>query len=290
MKGAGLIKFSEYFREHIEDFDAILFDVDGTLASGRAVFPGIKEFLIFLEEINIPYLLLTNDSCNSQQQKAAYLAKGGLPVTEKRVLSAGNAFELWVSSGNYDGRLFFQYGKFGTPSYIEAAGIKFTTDPARINECSGVLCGEGIYEWQPAIEAAFNLLLKHPEYPMIVANPDSYWPSLRLNGMGIGAGAVARFICQVLADAGKEVKPLYLGKPYPPIYQCAFPFLRRLFPGRSFDEPSRLIMVGDSLKSDIAGANANAITSALVLSGVTNMEQVKNCSAKERPQMTFSGV
>ena len=284
------MKFSEYFKAHIEDFDAILFDVDGTLASGSAVFPGVKEFLTFLEDINFPYLLLTNDACNSQQQKAAYLAKGGLPVTGKRVLSAGNAFEEWVNSGNYDGRLFFQCGKFGTPSYIEAAGIKFTTDPARINECGGVLCGEGVYDWQPAIEAAFNLLLKHPEYPMIVANPDSYWPSLRLNGMGIGAGAVARFICQVLSDAGKEVKPLYLGKPYSPIYKCVFPFLRSLFPERIFDEPSRLIMVGDSLKSDIAGANANGITSVLVLSGITNLKQAEKAPEEEQPEMIFSGV
>jgi ribonucleotide monophosphatase NagD (HAD superfamily) len=125
---------------------------------------------------------------------------------------------------------------------------------------------------------------------MIVANPDSYWPSLRLNGMGIGSGAVARFICQVLADAGKEVKPLYLGKPYPPIYQCVFPFLRRLFPERSFDDPSRLVMVGDSLKSDIAGANTNGITSALVLSGITNLEMVENVFAEEQPKMIFSGV
>ena len=284
------MKFSEYFKEHTADFDAILFDVDGTLSSGSIVLPGVKEFLTFLEEINFPYLLLTNDSCNSQEQKAFYLNKGGVPVSEKRVLSAGNALEWWVNSGNYDGRLFFQYGKLGNPSYVEAAGIKYTTDPERINECAGVLCGEGYYDWRQSIEAAFNLLLKHPEYPMIVANPDSYWPSLKINGLGIGAGSVARFICQVLADAGKNVKPLYLGKPYSPIYQCAFPFLRRLFLEKSFDNPSRIIMVGDSLKSDIAGANANSITSALVLSGITDMEQVENCLKEERPQMIFSGI
>ena len=284
------IKFSEFFRTHSDDFDAILFDVDGTLASGSVPLPGTGEFLSYLESIKFPYFLLTNDSCNSRAQKARYLAKGGIPVTEERVLSAGNAFEWWVKQGNYDGSLFFQYGKLGNPSYVEAAGIKVTTDPERIYECGGVLCGEGVYDWQPAIEAAFNLLYKHPEYPLIVANPDSYWPSLRVNGWGIGAGAVARFICQVLADAGKEVKPFYLGKPYPPIYQCVFPFLKRLFPEKEFNDPTRILMIGDSLKSDILGANTNGMSSALVLSGVTTMEHVEKAPQNEQPEFIFSGI
>lgn len=283
-------KLSDFFKAHIDDFDAILFDVDGTLASCHVPLPGAGEFLSYLESINFPYLLLTNDSCNSRASKARYLTKGGIPVAEAQVLSAGNAFAWWVEQGYYDGGLFFQCGKLGEPSYPEAAGIKVTTDPERIYECSGVLCGEGNYEWRPAIEAAFNLLCKHPEYPIVVANPDSYWPSLRMNGWGIGAGAVARFICQVCADAGKEVKPFYLGKPYSPIYKCVFPFLKNLFPEKNFHDPSRILMVGDSLKSDIAGANANGISSALVLSGITAIEHVEKASVNEQPQFIFSGL
>ena len=287
---SGFGKFSDFIKTHGEDFDAILFDVDGTLSSGSVPLPGAGELISYLESVKYPYLLLTNDSCNSRARKAGYLAKGGIPVTEDRVLSAGNAFAWWAEQGNYDGRMFFQMGKLGEPSYVEAAGIKVTRDPERVYECGGVLCGEGVYDWQPAIEAAFNLLFKHPEYPLIVANPDSYWPSLRINGWGIGAGAVARFICQVIADAGKTVTPFYLGKPYQPIYQCAFPFLRRSFPEKDFSDPSRILMVGDSLKSDIAGANANGISSALVLSGITSVELVEKAPENEQPEFIFSGM
>lgn len=282
--------FTDFFHTHKHEFDAILFDVDGTLASGKTPLPGAKELLEELNSIDFPYLLLTNDACNSPAQKAGYLAAGGLPITEKRILSAGNALKWWVQNSGYSGELFFQYGKLGNPSFVEAAGINFTTDCSRIDECHGVLCGEGYYDWQPAIEAAFNLLLKHPEYPMLCANPDSYWPSLKINGMGIGCGAMARFICQVLKDTGRDVSPIYLGKPYSPIYKYVFPFLQGLFPEKKFDDPKRIIMVGDSLKSDIAGANANGIASALLLSGVTDENLLAAAEAAERPDFVFSSL
>lgn len=285
-----LTTFTAFFKENKDDFDAILFDVDGTLSSGRTPLPGAKELLEYLQEINFPYLLLTNDASNSPAQKAAYLAKGGLPVTEKQVLSAGNAFEWWVKKNNYSGQLFFQYGKLGEPSFPEAAGINLTTDCDRIDECRGVLCGEGYFDWQKPLETAFNLLLKHPEYPVIIANPDSYWPSLKLKGMGIGAGALARFLCQVVHDAGKEVTLTYLGKPYAPIYQCVIPALQKLLPGKDFSDLSRIIMVGDSLKSDIAGANANGMSSALLFSGITSWEQYLSAPPEEMPKYKFSSI
>ena len=283
------IKFSEFFRTHSDDFDAILFDVDGTLASGSVPLPGAGEFLSYLESIKFPYFLLTNDSCNSRAQKARYLAKGGIPVTEERVLSAGNAFEWWVKQGNYDGSLFFQYGKFGNPSYVEAAGIKVTTDPERIYECCGVLCGEGVYDWQPAIEAAFNLLYKHPEYPLIVANPDSYWPGGRF-GMGFGAGGEARFVTMLLAEAGIKKEPVYLGKPYPTIYDYALKKLSSSFPAKNFSDRKSIVMLGDSLYADVCGANRAGLTSALLMSGITNENMLRQAGGELIPDMIFDSL
>lgn len=284
------ITFREYLADHRQDFDAVLFDVDGTLSFGGRALPGAKELLEFLEEIDFPYLLLTNDAGNSPEQKAAILNRAGLPVSGKRVLASGNALSWWAEHNDCDGKLFFQYGKLGTPSYADEAGIKVTTDPERICECVGVIAGEGYFDWQIPVESAFNLLLKHPEYPLIVPNPDCYWPSLKFDGMGIGSGAVARLLQLVLKEAGRKVEPLYLGKPYAPIYQCVFKFLRKSFPGKKFDSPARIAMVGDSLASDIAGANANGLTSALVLTGITDMKLVADAPEERKPALIFKSV
>ena len=45
-----------------ERFDAILFDIDGTLSSGVCPLPGARELLLLLEAEHFPYILLTNDS------------------------------------------------------------------------------------------------------------------------------------------------------------------------------------------------------------------------------------
>ena len=140
------------------------------------------------------------------------------------------------------------------------------------------------------MEAVFNFFLEHPEYPFITANPDSYWPSLHHSGMGIGAGAQTRFLCAVLNDAGKKISPVYLGKPYAPIYQCALPFLQKSFPERKFEDMGRLAMVGDSLASDIFGANVNGLFSCLVLSGITTMELAENAPVERKPQAIFKSV
>lgn len=284
------VTFYQYFLSHRDDFDALLFDVDGTLSSGGKALPGAKELLEYLEKIKFPYLLLTNDAGNSQAQKAAILNRAGLPVSEERVLASGNALSWWSKHYDCTGKLFFQYGKLGTPSFARLAGIDVTNDPERIGECSGVIAGEGYFDWQIPVESAFNLLLKHPEYPFIVPNPDCYWPSLKFNGMGFGSGALAKLLQLVLKEAGKDVTPVYLGKPYAPIYQCVLDFLKGSYPGQTFTSPARIAMIGDSLSSDIAGANANGFTSVLVLSGITDMEAVRNAENNKKPSLIFRSV
>lgn len=283
-----LLPFTEYYLTNKNTLDAILFDVDGTLSSGGKPLPGAKELLELLEVDRFPYVLLTNDSCNSCRQKSEILQRAGLPVPEQKILSSGNALKYWAEQNHYSGELFFQCGNLG--NYPALAGINVTTDPAAIHQCKGVLAGEGKYEWQSSMEAVFNLLLAHPEYPYIVADPDSYWPSFFHSGMGIGAGAQARFLCAVLRDAGKEVEPVYLGKPYAPIYQCAFPFLRSTFPEKEFQNPKRIAMIGDSLASDIRGANANGLLSCLVLSGITTPELAAKAPDDRKPDLIFRSV
>ncbi len=281
--------FTRYFcRCGREKFDALLFDIDGTLSSGGRPLPGAKEILTMLEEERFPYFLLTNDSCNSHEEKAAILQRGDIPVSKERIYSCGDALKFWKEDTNYQGELLFQCGKLGTPSYADLSGLRVTTNPAELPLCQGVLFGEGSYDWQPALEGIFNFFLTRPDAPMVVVNPDSYWPSCSHSGMGIGSGAQARFVCAVLKDAGIMVDPLYIGKPYSFIYRGIMAELEMRLGKKVL--PERIAMVGDSLASDIKGANANGLCSCLVLSGITTPELAAQAAAESRPQMIFSAV
>ena len=58
----------------------------------------------------------------------------------------------------------------------------------------------------------------------------------------------------------------YHGKPDPKVYQCAFDLLNTYA-----DKPvakERILMIGDSLATDITGANRFGIPSLMVMSGI----------------------
>jgi len=168
------------------------------------------------------------------------------------------------------------------------AGLIPERDPHRIRECAGVIVGEGTYNWQDNVNAALNYFIVHPEHPLLVPNPDSYWPNGPSGEIGIGAGGKARFLCQILKDYGIRKRPTYFGKPHPAIFRLACRRLRERHIGsRVAFKPARILMVGDSLASDIRGANRFGLVSALVLTGITTPAHLAAARSDCRPQLVF---
>ena len=188
------------------------------------------------------------------------------------------------------GRRFFVMGDLGEPSYAALAGLEPCRDPAAIDSCCGVIGAEGVYDWYTHMQAVLNFFRRHPERPFIVPNPDSCWPSGRNGEIGIGAGAQARFITGLLAETGIRVEPLYLGKPYPGIYRYALHRLAERFGLGAAPDPAEVVMVGDSLASDIRGANCCGMVSVLVLSGITDAAAAERATGDFRPSLVFRSL
>jgi ribonucleotide monophosphatase NagD (HAD superfamily) len=134
-----------------------------------------------------------------------------------------------------------------------------------------------------------NYFIRHRERKLIVPNPDSYWPYGTSGKLGIGAGAQARFIAGLLKEMQIEIELVYLGKPHRPIFDCALNHLRKRF-GLSDLLPQQVMMVGDALFSDIAGARCAGLQSALVMTGVTTREILSCTPESERPELIFESI
>ena len=79
----------------------------------------------------------------------------------------------------------------------------------------------------------------------------------------------------------------YLGKPYPAIFEYTFSLLSERFK-LPLDTPKKqVIMFGDSLRSDILGANKVGFTSALMLTGITNLNQAEDAGKQLKPDYVF---
>ena len=94
----------------------------------------------------------------------------------------------------------------------------------------------------------------------------------------MAAGAVARFMLRALNAYGTTLEPLYLGKPYAPIFEHSHSQLEKRS-GKTIDH-SRVMMIGDHLESDILGANNFGYRSGLLLSGLTNKARVEKSHVK----------
>ena len=269
-------------------YDAILFDIDGTLILGRGnPMQGAPEVIDYLHLHRFPFRLLTNDGNRPRERKCSFVAEAGIHVTAEEIVSCSHALKGVVQRFALSGSDLFVMGDPIPPeAYIRDAGLNPVADPAKISGCAAVFAAGGRYDWRELILAVFNELARKPDKPFIVANPDSYY-LLPEGGYGIGAGSQARYIVQLLSELGIAKEPVYLGKPYRAIFDYALEDIYRAYRLPCRLCPERVLMLGDFLKSDIAGANAMGMGSGLMMTGVTTHEALAAACPGERPKYIF---
>ncbi|HPN83866.1 MAG TPA: HAD-IIA family hydrolase [Victivallales bacterium] len=277
----------KWWDENSTEYEAVFFDIDGTLIAGRHQIPGAAKFLRTLADRKFPYLLLTNDGNHSVEEKSRTLARAGLNVPPQNFVSCSMALRIFVEKNKCHGKKFFVMGDLGKPCFAQKAGLKVERKPSEISSCMGVIVGEGVYDWQKAFSAAINFFTLNPSAPLLVPNPDSYWPNGPNGDIGIGAGGKARFICTILREYGVKLKPLYFGKPYRMIYDFAMRELKEIYPNKYPFSKNKILMVGDSLRSDIKGGNRFGIKTALVLTGITKTSHLKKTEKCLTPDFVF---
>jgi len=274
---------NDWISRHVGEIDAVVFDIDGVLTIEGRSMPGAPELLRFLNHEKMIYTLLTNDSLHSIYEKASSLAHCGLDIDPKVIVSSGASLKTWANERGVRDKLFYLVGTVGDPCYAASAGLQVTRHIDELAACRGVIVGEGSFDWEEVINGLVNFFIAKPEALFVVPNPDEYFPHNPV-GIRIGPGAIARFIQRVLAAYGLPVEPQYLGKPYLPIFRRNHAELNRQH-GQHLD-PSRVLMVGDFIESDIKGANDFGYRSALVLSGITDLRMLEQSIIK--PQLVFN--
>ena len=109
--------------------------------------------------------------------------------------------------------------------------------------------------------------------PFVGTNPDSSFPSPA--GLVPGAGSILALI-----EAASGVSPTVIGKPERAMFESALRVLGT--------EPSETLMIGDRIGTDIAGAQAVGIKTALVMTGVETEESLK--ASNIQPDGVYAGL
>lgn len=248
----------EPFLEVARRYRAVFFDSYGVLRVGDEVLPGVARALAALEEAQIPYWVLTNDASRNREGVAE--AFGGL-IPSERFVSSGLMLVEFLRRQPPRGLLAY-LGPARAEPLLELSGCPFRSLP-ELESLDGIgavaLMDEEGFDWERELNRVVNHARAHPELPIYVPNPDLVYPTAE--GVGLAAGSLAALLEAVL---GRPCS--YFGKPAAPIFEHALE-LARAEAGPL--EPSQVLMVGDTLETDVRGARAVGLASALVLSGNT---------------------
>jgi HAD superfamily hydrolase (TIGR01450 family) len=262
------MKRIDNFKSIIDKYEIIFFDAFGVVKTYRGLVPGVERTFEYLEKQGKEYYIVTNDASRSPLQLAESFHKYGLgAISAERIVSSGMLTKEYLDLQVQDGIVAY----LGTPEsshYIDSSGLHTlpvsAIDHTNIDKVSALifLDDEG-FNWFDDLNKTVNILRKKT-IPVIVANTDRAYP-LSVNDVSIAIGGLATMIENIV---GKKF--IRFGKPDSQMFMFAYDLIREYRPVNK----KEIVMVGDTLETDILGGNKFGLDTVLVLSGNTLAKDV----------------
>ena len=229
-----------------------LMDMDGVLVHEEHAIPGADRFLARLQELGLPFLVLTNNSIYTRRDLSARLLASGLTVPEEAIWTSALATADFLEHQRPGGSAFV-IGEAGLTTALHGAGYTLTErDPDYV-----VLGETRTYSFE-RITQAIRLVAAGARF--IATNPDPTGPTP--DGPLPATGSVAALISRATG-----VDPYFVGKPNPLMMRSAL---------NKIDAHSETAaMVGDRMDTDIVSGLEAGMHTVLVLTGSTTRDRAE---------------
>ncbi|SHK20215.1 HAD-IIA family hydrolase [Fibrobacter sp. UWB12] len=297
----GLVPGSPFHREkesvqprhvHMADlldhYDVFCFDGYGTLYNrDRFVYPGAMEWFLSLRRAGKTLRLVTNAASDVDGVLARAAEKRGFDFSTEETISSGSLLQnlveqlrsgivknaagtvdrivsgtaaLYRSAKQLELREVYYIGRETGKNVLAACGI---TAVAMDAEPAEPIVAISSAKDTPETYARAVKILQKPGAVLLVLNSDAWAPKVPdENGVTVRepvSGALSERLrrdsmCE--ANGGEGCATYYLGKPFPQIWECV---------KASFPVGSRVLMIGDTLGTDVYGAKIAGFDSALVV-------------------------
>jgi len=244
---------------------AFIIDMDGVVYHGNRLLRGASEFVSWLTEKKKEFLFLTNSSERSPAELSQKLDRLGIRVGQEHFYTSALATATFLAA-QVPGGSAYVIGEPGLINALYDAG--FTMNNVNPDY---VVVGEGRGYGLEALERAVKLV--HGGARLIGTNPDLNGPSE--TGIVPACGAL---VAPIELAAG--VKAYFVGKPNPLMMRNA---MKKL--GVRREETA---IIGDRMDTDIVAGVESEIETILVLSGVTDTEEIGKFAY--RPRHVLEGV
>ena len=255
----------------LDRYDAFCFDGYGTLYNrGSFVYEGAAEWYAMLRAAGKQLRLITNAASDVDAVLAADAAKRGFAFSEAETISSGSLLKDLVvelrSRGigaglgvRRDLREIYYIGRETGKNVLAECGIKAVAPAAEPVE--PIVAISSAKDTPETYEQAVKIL-RRPGSMLLVLNSDAWAPKIPGDDGVTVREPVSGALCERLRrDSVCEANPagcetFYLGKPFPAIWEKV---------KRSLPAGARVLMVGDTLGTDVLGARIAGFDSALVV-------------------------
>ncbi len=247
--------------EIADRYDAFIIDIFGVLHDGIKPFAHTIKTLEMLKGAGKTICLLSN-SPKRADAAIQQMLRMGIPRTlYDHVVTSGEATHaaLKIRSDDFHRECGQDCWFIGTDTMmgvLEGLNLRIVSTPEQASFILNTIPGTSESDARH-LRHNFKIAVDK-NLPMICANPD-----LVVN-IGAEQFQCAGTFAKIYEDMGGRV--LYHGKPHAPVYERCRALLGGL-------EKSRILAIGDSLHTDIQGANRFGIASVLVLSGIHGDER-----------------
>ncbi len=247
--------------ELLDAYDGVLLDAFGVLVDARGMLPEAPRLLAELARRKLPFAIVTNDASRSAATYARRFAELGIAVEPAQIVTSGSLLPGYFRARGLAGARTCVLGTEDSYAYVrEGGGVPVPLAPGMEIDVVAV-CDDSGTPFLEGIERALSAIVRAVEAgrrpALVLPNPDLVYP--KGDGeLGFTAGSMALVIEAALARRFPGEPPAFdrLGKPAPHLFREAA--------ARLGVAPARLIMIGDQLETDVAGARAAGIDAALV--------------------------
>jgi glycerol 3-phosphatase-2 len=245
-----------------DDYDAFLYDLDGTIYRGHEAVPGADRAVDEARQRGTKVRFVTNNASRGPDEVASHLTEIGISTTPEEVSTSAQAAAAVLAEKLQAGTTVLVVGSDALVHEVELKNL-VTTRTYGDNIQAVVQGLSKDTGWRDLAEACVAI---RAGALWVACNVDPTLPTER--GPLPGNGSM---VAALRMATGSE--PVVAGKPATPLMDEA---------KRSADARNPLV-VGDRLDTDIAGAVAAGLDSLLVFSGVSTAQDLLDATDDMRP-------
>ena len=246
--------------EIMDQFELIMLDSYGVLCRGLTPIDGAVEVMAELRRAGKKFCVVSNDTMTNRRVAVEKYVERGFDFCDGEIVTSLDITESWLQT--LENREEWAY--IAPVVHPSADLLKGMTN---LNALNGLI-PEGIKgilflagsTWNAQLQANLERSAQGRQFSLAIGNPDMGAPTASGDRIHLYA-TPGYFADRLVAATGQTATPLLFGKPGLAIF-------REVARQHGVTEPSKVLMVGDTLYTDILGGNAMGFKTLLLECGV----------------------